>query len=75
MRAARHADGWRIDAMLEPRPLYGLPDLATAGRVVVTEGEKAADATRSIGFVATTSAGGSQAAQKTGWRPLAGKEV
>jgi hypothetical protein len=72
---ARHADGWRIGAMPEPRPLYGLPQLAQAQRIIVTEGEKAADAARSIGFVATTSAGGSQAAAKTDWRPLAGKEV
>src|SRR6516225_4181461 len=61
--------------MPDPRPLYGLSDLAAAGRVLVTEGEKAADAARSLGFVATTSAGGSQAAGKTDWRPLAGKEV
>src|SRR5262249_32214439 len=33
---ARHADGWRIGAMPAPRPLYGLPELAAAGRVVVT---------------------------------------
>jgi hypothetical protein len=72
---ARHADGWRIGAMPDPRPLYGLPDLAAARRVVVCEGEKAADAARSLGFTATTSAGGSQAATKTDWRPLAGKEV
>jgi hypothetical protein len=72
---ALHADGWRIGAMLDPRPLYGLPDLATARRVVICEGEKAADAARSLGFIATTSAGGSQAATKTDWRPLAGKEV
>jgi hypothetical protein len=72
---ARHAGGWRIGAMPDPRPLFGLPDLAAARRVIVTEGEKAADAARSLGFVATTSAGGSQAAAKTDWRPLAGKEV
>jgi hypothetical protein len=71
----RHAGGWRIGAMPEPRPLYRLPDLAAARRVVVCEGEKAADAARSLGFTATTSAGGSQAASKTDWRPLAGKEV
>ena len=41
----------------------------------MVEGEKAADAARSLGFTATTSAGGSQAAGKTDWRPLAGKEV
>jgi hypothetical protein len=72
---ARHSDGWRIGAMPDPRLLYGLPDLAAARRVVVCEGEKAADAARSLGFMATTSAGGSQAATKTDWRPLAGKEV
>jgi hypothetical protein len=72
---ARHADGWRIRAMPDPHPLYGLPDLAAARRVVVCEGEKAADAARALGFVATTSAGGSQAAAQSDWRPLAGKEV
>jgi hypothetical protein len=59
---ARHAEGWRIGAMPDPRLLYGLPDLAAARRVIVCEGEKAADAARSLGFTATTSAGGSQAA-------------
>lgn len=72
---ALHADGWRIGAMLDPRPLYGLPDLAAVRHVVVCEGEKASDAAESLGFAATTSAGGSQAASKTDWRPLAGKEV
>src|SRR5262249_47025673 len=72
---ARHAGGWRISAMPEPRPLYRLPDLATTRLVVVTEGEKAADEARALGFTATTSAGGSQAAGKADWRPLAGKEV
>ena len=72
---SRHADGWRVGAMPNPRTLYGLPELETAKRVIVTEGEKAADAARSLGFVATTSAGGSQAAEKSNWQPLAGKEV
>ena len=72
---SRLGDGWRVGAMPDPRPLYGLPDLAAAGRVVVTEGEKAADAARALGFTATTSAGGSQAPGKTDWRPLAGKEI
>jgi len=61
--------------MPSPRPLYGLPDVAAAPRVFVTEGEKAADAARLLGFVATTSAHGSQSASKTDWTPLAGKEV
>jgi hypothetical protein len=71
----RHGDAWRIGAMPDPRPLYALYDLAAVQRVVVTEGEKAADAARSLGFIATTSAGGSQAAGKSDWRPLVGKEV
>jgi hypothetical protein len=72
---ARHADGWRIGAMPDPRPLYCLPDLAKAERVIVLEGEKCADKARDLGFIATTSVGGSQAAGKTDWRPLAGKDV
>jgi hypothetical protein len=72
---ARHADGWRIRAMPEPRPLYGLAELTVARRVVVCEGEKCADKARALGFAATTSAGGSEAATKTDWRPLAAKEV
>jgi len=72
---ARDEHGWRIGAMPEPRPLYGLPDLASSQRVLVVEGEKAADAARTLGFTATTSAGGSGAASKSDWRPLAGKEV
>jgi hypothetical protein len=72
---ARHGDRWRIGAMPDPRPLYGLPMLTAAQLVVVTEGEKAADKARSLGFTTTTSAGGSQAATKTDWSPLAGKEI
>lgn len=72
---ARFGDDWRILAMPAPRPLYGLPGLATAQRVLVVEGEKAADAARLLGFTATTSSGGSQAAAMTDWQPLAGKEI
>ncbi|MBM3982084.1 MAG: DUF3987 domain-containing protein, partial [Planctomycetes bacterium] len=72
---ARHGNDWRIGAIPDPRPLYGLPDLAAAKRVLVVEGEKCADAARALGFIATTSAGGSQAAGKTDWSPLARKEV
>jgi hypothetical protein len=71
----RNGDGWRIGAMPEPRPLYCLPELAKAERILVVEGEKCADKARALGFTATTSAGGSQAATKTDWTPLAGKEI
>lgn len=73
---SKQGDGtWAVAAMADPRLLYRLPDLKPADRVLVCEGEKAADAARGIGFVATTSAGGAKAAAKTNWSPLAGKEV
>jgi hypothetical protein len=77
--ASRGEDGlWRFTGMQGPRPLYALPELLAApveNAVFVVEGEKAADATRSLGVVATTSAHGSKSADKTDWSPLAGREV
>lgn len=72
---ARHRNGWGVGAMPAPRPLYRLPELRTARRVLMCEGEKAADAARSLGLVATTSPGGAQAPAKADWSPLSGKEV
>jgi hypothetical protein len=71
---ALHLNGWRIEGMPVPRPLYRLPELANAERVFVVEGEKAADAARSIGLVATTSPHGAASTGKADWSPLAGKE-
>ena len=62
--AAKIGDSWKLTASPEPRPLYALPELLqSTGRVWVVEGEKAADALRAIGLTATTSPGGSKAAQ------------
>ena len=72
---SRNGQGWTTGGMPEPRPLYQLPDLAGARRIYVVEGEKAADAARSIGLTATTSPHGSKSAGKAGWAPLAGKEI
>ncbi len=72
---ALHNNKWIIGGMAEPRPLYQLPTLAGAPRVYIVEGEKAADAARSIRLTATTSAHGAESARKTDWTPLAGKEV
>jgi len=73
---SRRSDGlWVVGAMPDPRPLYCLPTLADAQSIYVCEGEKAADAARSLGLIATTSAGGANAAGKTDWSPLAGKSV
>ncbi len=71
-------EGWIIGGMPKPRPLYSLPDLLATpagARIYVTEGEKAADAARALGLVATTSPHGSQSAAKTDWSPLCGRNV
>lgn len=68
---------WRYNAMPEPQPLFGLCELAanSDALVVLVEGERCADAARSIGLLGVTSAGGAQAARKADWRPLAGRNV
>jgi len=75
--AERHA--WRARALPAPRPLYRLPELigAPEAPVIVTEGEKKADAVPSLfpGRVGTTSMGGARAAKGSDWSPLAGRKV
>jgi len=70
--------GWIIGGMSLLRPLYGLPELLAAPaetRVYVCEGEKAADAARYMGLLATTSSHGAQSAGKTDWSPLKDRVV
>jgi hypothetical protein len=58
------------------RPLYRLPDIATATTVVLCEGEGCADALVAVGIPATTAMQGAKAPiDKTDWSPLAGKKV
>lgn len=76
IRPVCRRDGqWQIGGMPAPRPLYRLPEVKAADRVVITEGEKATDAAVALGYAATTSAHGSQSANQTDWSPLAGKQV
>jgi len=70
-----HDGSWFLKGPATPRPLYRLPDVATAATVYVCEGEKTADAARSLGLVAVTSMNGAQSPDKTDWKPLAGKNV
>lgn len=76
---SRTPDGaaWFVGGMPSPRPLYLLPELLSSEsrRVYVAEGEKAADATRSLGVTATTSPHGSNSARGADWSPLRGREV
>ena len=71
----KNGTGWRVGAMKAPRYLYQLPSIEESNVVFVVEGEKVAEALGNLGLIATTSQGGSNAATKTDWTPLAGKEV
>ena len=77
--AAGGRPGWRWQAPDAPRPLYQLDALAARpdAPVIVTEGEKAADAAQRLlpDYVATTSSGGCKAAAKADWSPLKGRKV
>lgn len=70
---------WRWKSPSAPRLLYGLDLLAARpdAPVIVCEGEKAADAARPLfpGFVCVSWPGGSNAVDKAGWLPLAGRDV
>jgi len=68
-------DGWADGAPAKPWPLYRLPEIVEADTVVIAEGEKCVEALRSVGVVATTSAGGAMNHHCTDWGPLAGKDV
>lgn len=70
---------WRWQGLPEPRPLYHLEHLAARpdAVVIVTEGEKAADAAGELfpECVAVTMLNGAQAPAKSDWTPLAGRTV
>ena len=66
---------WIAGIDINPRPLYGLDKLAGYSQdkaVFIVEGEKAAAALHSLGVVAITSVGGSQAANLADWTLLNG---
>lgn len=75
----RDITGWHCKAPPEPRPLYGLDRLAArpAAPVLVTEGEKAADAAALLfpDAIYITSQGGSKVPGKSDWTPLQGRRV
>jgi hypothetical protein len=70
---------WRWTSWAAPRPLYGLDRLAAkpTAQVVITEGEKAADAAARLlpGAAVITSPNGSNGAAHADWRPLLGRSV
>lgn len=73
------ARGWRAAGLPDPRPLYRWPELLARpdAVVIVTEGEKAADAAAYLfpDAVATTAMHGAKSPHLTDWSPLAGRTV
>ena len=60
----------------DPRPLYNIPGITSAKKIILVEGEKSADSLIAYGFTATTAMFGANAPiNKTDWSPLLGKEV
>ena len=74
-QVSRVDDDWITGGMSSPRPLYRLPDLIDAETVYVCEGEKAADAIRSLDLVGTSPSQGGKSPKLTGWKVLDGKRV
>ena len=71
---------WHMKSQPSPRALYQLPELLAApagSTVLVTEGEKAADAAQVLfpAYAATTSAGGSSSAKASDWAAVHGHHV
>ena len=70
---------WRWESWPTPRPLYGLDRLAAKpdAPVVLTEGEKSADAAERLlpDHAAVTSPNGSKSASKADWKALRGRHV
>ena len=72
---SRVNDGWAVQGMPAPRPLYRLPEIMDAAELHVFEGEKCVDAAASLGMHATTWAGGCNAIHQSDWSVLASKSV
>lgn len=73
---SKNCSGWYQGGMPEPRPIYRLPEvIESRGWIYVVEGEKCAEAVRSIGLTATTSPHGSNSAHLADWSALAGKDL
>ena len=72
---SKNGAGWIAGGPSGLWPLYRVEALPEAGRVFIVEGEKAHAAAVSIGLPCVTSAGGSGAASKSDWQPLAGRDV
>ncbi|MFZ8899574.1 MAG: AAA family ATPase [Alphaproteobacteria bacterium] len=64
----------------DPRPLYNIPDIVSADKVIWVEGEKCADALNELGYTATCTIGGAgmlseNTASKFDFTPLRNKDL
>lgn len=68
---------WATHGFDNPRPLYGLDKLRSAGPILLVEGEKAADAARELlpSHSVLTWSGGAGAVSKTDFSPLSDRDV
>lgn len=70
---------WRAKGIPDPRPLFNLPGILARpdATVIVTEGEKAAEAAAALfpDAVATTPPHGAKSPHKADWSALAGRKV
>ena len=77
--SASGAGGWKWAGFDEPRPLYNLPDIIARpdAPIIITEGEKAAEAAKRLykGAVASCWQGGTNAWRKADWGVVAGRRV
>jgi putative DNA primase/helicase len=74
----KSGSGWFIGDPPGQLPLYNLPAIFSAPAsepVFVCEGEKCADAGKSIGLLCTTSSHGAESPKRTDWLPLKGRNV
>ena len=73
----RGGSGWVMSDPPGKLPLFRLPQLVTRPHecVFVVEGKKCTYELGTLDLLVTTSAHGAKSAQKTDWRPLAGRQV
>ena len=68
-------EGGFVYGGVEKSQPYHVEELKDAKQVIICEGELKVERLKTLGYTATCSAGGSQAAGKTDWRALAGKTL
>ena len=72
---SRHGDVWPVGGARSHDHCTACRDWRKRSESWWSKARSAQDAARALGFIATTSAGGANAAAMTDWEPLAGKEV